>query len=621
MTVRWIDDNPRTPGLPIWTRGFAAELFRRPVTPLGWDLIWEGTALSGWRDVFVDRLGFPPDELDPERPALVGLFDGHLYLNASTLRVLAARTPGLAPDHFDLALGLARGGLPSYRPAEWHTNTEQTDGPLAAWLGAVLAAPPQAELDAGRVLALETVGERPSLELLSDTELVERASSLRPLCRALVAHHVNQTLAATVGPGVVAAVCAAVDLPATATELISGIGEIELTSPVHGMWTLSRLVRNSPVLLDAFEGDLAGLRGHLAGTDEVDALGFLAGFDALLAEVGHRAVEEWDLAGATWERDTEQVLVAIDRLRVLPDSADPGARLAAREMERTELARRVAEAVAHDAAAGEQFLAAVRSTTTFLRGRARSKATVNRVINEMRVVMRELGTRAAGRGDVGRPDDLTMLFLDELDYYADGGLSAVGQIVSDRLALYEKLTAATPPDVLDHAAGSADGPGAGPAVTDGAMLMGEGGVAWFSRPDEAPPAPLRQGEVLLGKPASAGVERGRARVITDPADIGRITEDEVLVTDLPVPLWLPHLVGVVGVVTDGGSPLSHTVVVTRELGIPAVVGTHSGTARIPDGAVVEIDGLGGMVTVLEAPLDAHVVIDESAGEPFPETWP
>jgi pyruvate,water dikinase len=590
VTARWIDDNLFNPDLPVWTRGFAAELVPGPITPLGWDLIWEGTATSGWRDAFVDRLGFPEAELDPDRPELIGVLGGHVYINASTLRLLAARTPGLAPDHFDAAFGLDGLGLPPFEPAGWHHDQAQTEGPLTEWMSWVLAGGAQTELEAGRVLALEAVDQRPSLTALSDTELVERAVSLRPLCRALVAQHVNQTVAATIGPGILAAVCAGSALPITATELISGVGEIELASPVHGMWTLSRLVRSSPLLLDAFDSGLDGIRGRLVASEEVDAVGFLAGFDALLREVGHRGVNEWDLHGPTWEQAPELAFAAIDRLRLLPDGADPGARLTSLEVERAELVDKLGAAVASEPVTRDHFSAAVVAATTFLRGRARSQSNVTRVINEMRVMVRELGERATGRGDVAHPDDLSMLFVDELAYYADGGLSTVSQVVIERRAHYAALLAQTPPDVIHRGAENAVARPVSPGT-----------------PSEEPAAPLDEGEVLLGRPAAAGVERGRARVLTEPSAIGSLTEDEVLVTDLPPPIWLPHLIGAVGVVADGGAALSHTMVVARDLGIPAVVGTRSATVRIPDGAVVEIDGLGGMVKVLETPPDAGLL--------------
>jgi len=55
------------------------------------------------------------------------------------------------------------------------------------------------------------------------------------------------------------------------------------------------------------------------------------------------------------------------------------------------------------------------------------------------------------------------------------------------------------------------------------------------------------------------------------------------------------------VVVDVGAPLSHAIIVSRELGIPCVVSVNEATQRIPDGALVEVDGDTGVVTILELP--------------------
>ena len=55
------------------------------------------------------------------------------------------------------------------------------------------------------------------------------------------------------------------------------------------------------------------------------------------------------------------------------------------------------------------------------------------------------------------------------------------------------------------------------------------------------------------------------------------------------------------VVVDVGAPMSHAVIVSRELGIPCAVSVRNATRRIPDGAIVEVDGGAGTVTIVELP--------------------
>jgi pyruvate,water dikinase len=112
---------------------------------------------------------------------------------------------------------------------------------------------------------------------------------------------------------------------------------------------------------------------------------------------------------------------------------------------------------------------------------------------------------------------------------------------------------------------------------------------------------LGPGDVLLGRPGCAGVGRGRARALASPRDAHRLRIGDVLVVSMFEPGWAPLLPGLSAVVADGGGPLSHATVVARELGVPCVVATGDATTVIPDGALVEVDGLAGVVSVGEVP--------------------
>jgi len=95
---------------------------------------------------------------------------------------------------------------------------------------------------------------------------------------------------------------------------------------------------------------------------------------------------------------------------------------------------------------------------------------------------------------------------------------------------------------------------------------------------------------------------GRARVILDPFDGGELEPGEVLVAPITDPSWTPLFVPAAAVVVDVGAQVSHAIIVSRELGLPCVVSVTDGTRRIPTGALIEVDGTNGRVTVLEAPV-------------------
>ena len=88
-------------------------------------------------------------------------------------------------------------------------------------------------------------------------------------------------------------------------------------------------------------------------------------------------------------------------------------------------------------------------------------------------------------------------------------------------------------------------------------------------------------------------------MVTDPSDPGDLGPGDILIAPLTDPSWTPLFVPVEAVVVDVGGQLSHAVIVSRELGLPCVVSVTGATHSIPDGAVVEVDGAAGTVTLLE----------------------
>ncbi|HWF35484.1 MAG TPA: PEP-utilizing enzyme, partial [Solirubrobacteraceae bacterium] len=109
------------------------------------------------------------------------------------------------------------------------------------------------------------------------------------------------------------------------------------------------------------------------------------------------------------------------------------------------------------------------------------------------------------------------------------------------------------------------------------------------------------GGVVAGTPASPGRYQGPARVVRGAIDLGRVERGDVLVTGSTTPVLSSILPLLGAIVTDRGGLLSHAAIVAREFGIPAVVGTGDGTAKIRDGSVVLVDGGTGQVT----PAGAH----------------
>ena len=105
-------------------------------------------------------------------------------------------------------------------------------------------------------------------------------------------------------------------------------------------------------------------------------------------------------------------------------------------------------------------------------------------------------------------------------------------------------------------------------------------------------------KVLYGIAASKGVYEGPARCVSGPSEFGQIAKGDVLVTESTSEAFNILLPLLGGIVTDNGGLLSHAAIVSREYGIPGVVGTREATERIANGVLVRVDGDAGEVTVL-----------------------
>jgi pyruvate,water dikinase len=109
--------------------------------------------------------------------------------------------------------------------------------------------------------------------------------------------------------------------------------------------------------------------------------------------------------------------------------------------------------------------------------------------------------------------------------------------------------------------------------------------------------PQKTGEVR-GLAASPGVVEGKARNVASLEQFDQVHEGEILVCRMTNPAWVVLFTKIVGLVTDAGGVTSHPAVVSREFGIPAVVGTSNATERIKTGDRVRVNGSTGVVEVL-----------------------
>ena len=105
--------------------------------------------------------------------------------------------------------------------------------------------------------------------------------------------------------------------------------------------------------------------------------------------------------------------------------------------------------------------------------------------------------------------------------------------------------------------------------------------------------------LLTGLAASSGVAQGKARIFMPGDALDSFQSGEVLVTTLTDPTMVQAMVKAAAIVTDIGGITSHPAILSREMGIPCVVNTKSGTKAIQEGSLIKVDGSKGEVYVMD----------------------
>jgi pyruvate,water dikinase len=106
----------------------------------------------------------------------------------------------------------------------------------------------------------------------------------------------------------------------------------------------------------------------------------------------------------------------------------------------------------------------------------------------------------------------------------------------------------------------------------------------------------KAGEALLtGLPASHGVISGKVQIVANVDELGKVHEGEIMVTKMTDPDFVPAMKRASAIVTDEGGMTSHAAIVSREMGIPCIVGTEKATKLLKDGDIITVDATKGKV--------------------------
>ena len=548
-----VTDTSLSTRFPIYTRANVGEVFPDPVAPATRSLLLFESEL-GWRDAYIRMGAFETNEFPDDEFCILGVAGGYCYLNASVMRVFGERAPGLSWKAIDEQFFGAQPGIPDYveqpgdiRP-DLTAQLEQTFG----WVFSITDVDQLDRLNDHKARTIDLRASRPDFSSMSDLELWEYAEALFPFHRELFQEHIFVTTLTTVPVGVIQTVATAVGRPDLIMPLIAGVGQVDSAEPSYAMWELSRLDPTS---------------------DE-----FASGFEQFRLDFGSRGPNEWEARSPTWDTHPNIALAAIDRMRLAGEEADPRAHQQQRASERAEAAETLLSIVEADPATHGQLAAAIAASGAWLPARERTKTNNIRLIQEVRVPLRELGRRFVERQVFDEIEDFGLVLNEEMEEVFGPTPEGLTERVRERRSTHSQLAEREPEFVF------ADSP-SDPS-------------SWPKR-DDVEVEQLAAGDSIQGLPGCPGVSEGVARVVLDSSDPTALGPGDVLVAPSTDPSWTPLFVPAGGVVVDVGAALSHAIIVSRELGIPCVVSATNATRRIRDGARVRVDGNTGVVTVLD----------------------
>ncbi len=361
------------------------------------------------------------------------------------------------------------------------------------------------------------------------------------------------------------------------------------TRPVdaaHGLWSLSRVVRNTPALAQIFdETPPRQLATQLATSQE--GRDFLAQLDEYLYDFGWRSDAVYDLNDVPWRENPGIPLGNIARYVPMDDSHDPMIQFDRAVRQREQLTAKIRTALADDPAKLAEF------ETLFDAAQYAYPLTEDHAfyIDQMGVVLlrrfvRALGERLAKRGSFDAGDDVMFLYDREVrDAIANG--TDLRALVATRKAELAAAAELSPPDAL----GTPPPPPQPGDFVDPFMDSLVSRLLGIKPPAEGEQDP----DMIDGVAGSPGIYTGIARVVRSLDEAGDLEDGEIMVCEMTLPPWVPMFAIAGAVVADVGGVMSHCAIVAREFGVPAVVGSVNGTSRIQTGQTITVDGVGGNV--------------------------
>ncbi|HEY8430119.1 MAG TPA: PEP/pyruvate-binding domain-containing protein [Sandaracinaceae bacterium] len=554
----------------VWSNLNVGEALPGVATPLTWSILSE-FADRGFRRAFGAAGCRVPKDAE-----LVASFRGRIYLNMTEFMEIAAQVPGMRPRTL---LAWAGGGEVErlQQQVERHGSTGfllRLPLTLARYVRENVGLTERVARfeksfaeEHGRLAALD-------FRVLSHSGLdrvLYRVERLLDDSGQVMLNVYGNLMATVVLLRAVLTLVAKSDAERLERELFTGLADVESAAPGMALWHIAEMARGEPAvreLLTAKDPRALSVRDLPEGPTR-------RALERFLLAYGYRGAREAEIAEPRWSEDPSLLFVTLRGHLWRPSGAASPA-----DVERKQRARRDAASEELDRKVPAPARIAVRHLLAlvqrFMRLRERLRSHVVKVLGLYRAVALDASRRMRVTEPTVPKDAAFYLAVDELHAFLRGDVKVVGPLVARRrLQLERDRRLPDPPDTF----------------------------VGFPPPVEEPPPPT---DALRGLAACSGIVRGKARVLSTPADAAALVPGEILVAPYADVGWSPLFLVAAAVVTDLGGPLSHAAVVAREYGVPTVVNVKNGTRLIRTGDEIEVDGDAGTVRIVRHVAEAAI---------------
>ena len=541
----WLQARPITacthPG--VYSSRMARDMLPGIVLPLVWSV--NGPLKSRVFLRFLQDVLGPIDVKPEDAGALIRY---RFYINIGALSRLFAEF-GMPEDSLELLAGMEKGASMPRMPRPTRRAFRRLPHMLRAVArfrryDRILEREMPAAWERSRAFAEEV-----ELAALDAPALLERIDALEPIMEASSYYHVVTLM-------VMRMYTMRLRSQMQRAGLLEPDEPLDLRGDGNGVHDVGRALARLAELAAALPAEhLAHVRAHdigalrdAAALGHAPAVDFIQGFKQFMYGFGHLSDIGVNLASPPWSEQPERVLAMVTALSDAPaDSSAP----------------------ACEPPEGRRLRMAWHRASRYHTARDETSSLYTHTYGQYRPIVLALADRLIETGALEARDDIFYLTLDELRRVVGTGLTPAEArtIVADRRVEVEIASAGEPPEVV---------------VGDTADLI-----------------EMAQRRTLRGIGSSRGRYTGRVVICHGLGDLERIEQGDVVVVPFSDASWNALFLRAGAIVAESGGMLSHSAILARELGVPAVVSVR-GALALDDGMLVTVDGLDGTVSVLDA---------------------